>query len=128
MIALADTSAFVAREQEREPLSNPGDIAGIAVSVVTVGELRLGVLLARDVETRARRMAILRLAESLEPIPVDELVSAAWAELVATLRQRSVRMPLNDSWIAATALAHGLAVLTQDADYDLVPGLVVKKA
>ena len=35
--------------------------------------------------------------------------------------------PLNDSWIAATALAHGLPVATQDDDYDQVPGLQVVK-
>jgi predicted nucleic acid-binding protein len=32
-------------------------------------------------------------------------------------------MPINDSWIAATALAHDLAVLTRDADFDVVPDL-----
>jgi predicted nucleic acid-binding protein len=30
-------------------------------------------------------------------------------------------MPVNDSWIAATAIAHGIPVLTQDDDYDHAP-------
>ncbi|MGH3889458.1 MAG: PIN domain-containing protein [Pseudonocardiaceae bacterium] len=47
--------------------------------------------------------------------------------LRAQLRQRGRRMPLNDSWIAATAIAHGLPVATQDDDYDEVPGLEVVK-
>ena len=34
-------------------------------------------------------------------------------------------MPVNDSWIAATAMAHGLPVVTQDDDYVAVPGLAV---
>ena len=34
-------------------------------------------------------------------------------------------MPVNDSWIAATAIAHGLPVVTQDDDYADVPGLDV---
>lgn len=34
-------------------------------------------------------------------------------------------MPLNDSWIAATAIAQGIPVVTQDDDYDDVPGLAV---
>lgn len=37
------------------------------------------------------------------------------------------RIPLNDSWIAATAIAHRLPVATQDDDYDDVPGLEVVK-
>jgi predicted nucleic acid-binding protein len=34
-------------------------------------------------------------------------------------------MPLNDSWIAATALAHDIPVVTQDGDFAGVPGLTV---
>ena len=105
----------------------PGEEDEIAVSVVTVAELRLGVLLAADVESRSARLATLRLAEALEPLPVDDAVGAAWARLVATLREAGRRMPINDSWIAATALAHDFAVLTQDTDYDVVPGLRVVK-
>jgi predicted nucleic acid-binding protein len=43
------------------------------------------------------------------------------------LRDRGARMPVNDSWIAATALAHGVAVATQDDDYVELPGLEVIK-
>lgn len=127
MTALADTSAFIAREQGRAPTPPPGEADEIAVSVVTVAELRLGVLLARDVVSRSTRLATLQLAEALEPLPIDDRVGAAWARLVATLRAVGKRMPINDSWIAATALAHDLAVLTQDADYDVVPSLRVIK-
>lgn len=97
------------------------------MSVVTVAELRLGVLLAGDVVSRSTRLATLQLAEALEPLPIDDRVGAAWARLVATLRAVGKRMPINDSWIAATALAHDYPVLTQDADYDVVPSLRVIK-
>lgn len=36
-------------------------------------------------------------------------------------------MPVNDSWIAATAIALGVPVVTQDDDYDGAPGLDVIK-
>lgn len=126
MIALADTSALIAREQGRTtapPLERR--VERVVVSIVTVGELRLGVLRARDLATRAKRLSTLRLAESLEPLGLDSRVSYAWADLVAALREAGTRMPVNDSWIAATALAYGFAVLTQDADYDVVPNLDV---
>lgn len=125
MTVLADTSAFIAREQGRAAPDRPAVDDSVAVSVVTVAELRLGALLAADVETRATRLATLRVAETLEPLPVDDRVGERWSRLLATLRAAGRRMPINDSWIAATALAHDLAVLTQDADYDDVPGLAV---
>ena len=123
MRALADTSLFVATEGGR-PLRAPVPDE-LAVSVVTLGELRAGVLVAADGPTRARRLSTLRRAELLGPLPVDDLVAEAWAGLRAALRDAGRRMPVNDSWIAATALAHGVAVATQDADYDDVPGLDV---
>jgi len=122
-LALADTSVFIALEQER-PLAGPVPDA-VAVSVITVGELRLGVLAAEDLRTRARRLRTLSRAEELEPLPVDARVADAWAELRLALRDAGKRMPLNDSWIAATAVAHRIPVVSQDADYDDVPGLEV---
>lgn len=62
------------------------------------------------------------------PIPLTaRRVSVVTVVLVAALRHAGRRMPINDSWIAATALAHGLEVATQDDDYDGVPGLGVLK-
>jgi hypothetical protein len=92
---------------------------------VTVAELRLGVLAAATLEAKARRMATLRLAESLEPLPVDDRVAYAWAVLVAGLRAAGRRAPVNDSWIAAMAIARGMTVATQDDDYNGMPGLDV---
>lgn len=122
-LGLADTSVFVAVEQGRTLSGAPPQ--SIAVSVVTVGELRLGVLAASDGQTRARRLETLSRAEALEPLPVDRGVAHAWAALRLALRDGGRRMPLNDSWIAATAIANRVPVVSQDDDYDGVPGLEV---
>lgn len=121
--ALADTSLFIAIEQHR--LVNDLAPERISVSVVTVGELRLGVLTATHATARAQRLETLTRVEALDPLPIDSLVAHAWAALRITLRDTGRRMPLNDSWIAATAMANRLPVVTQDDDYDGIPGLVV---
>jgi len=41
------------------------------------------------------------------------------------LREEGRRMPVNDSWIAATAIAHDIPVVSHDGDYDGVPDLTV---
>lgn len=120
-VALADTSLFIAVEQDRPLSSRPP--SRVAVSVVTVAELRLGVLTAQDGPTRARRLGTLTAAMSLEPLPVDEKVANAWAALRLALRDAGRRMPVNDSWIAATAIANDMPVASQDGDYDDIPGL-----
>lgn len=121
--AVADTSLFVAVEQARPLSSRPPK--GVTVSAITIGELRLGVLAADDGPTRARRLETLTAAEALEPLPVDRRVAHAWAALRLALRDAGKRMPINDSWIAATAIAHEMPVASQDGDYDGVPGLRV---
>ncbi len=124
--ALADTSVFIGLETARFDASRFAEFEW-GVSVVTLGVLRLGVLQARDPETSARRLLTYQLAQRFEPLAVDEAVSDAWALLVSRLRAEGRRAPINDSWIAATALAHGVPIVTQDSDYDAMPGVEVIK-
>jgi predicted nucleic acid-binding protein len=113
--AVADTSVFVAGEAGRPPGNAPdGDVL---VSVVTLAELRVGVLRARDAPTRAAREATLGLARRFIPLAVDERVADRLAEMVAALREAERRVNLFDAIIAATADVHGLAVWTCDDDF-----------
>lgn len=123
-VGLVDTSILVGFEGDRgiDVDLLPDELL---VSAVTVGELELGVLAASDVEVRARRLATLRFASSLDPIPVDGAVASSWALLRVRLREEGRRMPANDSWIAATALAYDVPLITQDEDFLGTPGLTV---
>lgn len=120
-VGLLDTSVFIARETER-PLGNLPD--RVAVSVITVGELHLGVLAASDDATRARRGDTLALARTADPIPVSEAVMVTWARLVDACRRAGIlrAVKLADALIAATAVEHGLPIVTQDRDYDDLAG------
>ncbi len=116
---LLDTSVFIAREGGR-PL---GELpARVTVSVITLGELELGVLSAPDAASRARRGDTLALARTAEPVPISEPIMGAWARLVADCRaaglQRTVK--ITDALIAATAIDLGVPVVTQDEDYDQI--------
>jgi predicted nucleic acid-binding protein len=121
---LADTSIFIAGEADRslDRTSLPDELA---VSAITIGELRAGVLVATDVDTRDRRLATLTQALALQPVPVDDGVASHWARLRVLLRDSGQRMPVNDSWIAATALSLGVPVVTQDQDYPALGDLTV---
>ncbi len=121
---IADTSVFIARESGR-PLAENDLPDELAISVITIGELRSGVLAAVDVETRDRRLATLSEALGLDPLPIDQAVAEAWARLRVLLRDMQKRMPVNNSWIAATAMSLGVPVVTRDEDYVEVPGLKI---
>ena len=90
---------------------------------MTIAELHVGVLAARDVETRARRLATLEATADLQLLAVDEGVAAAWARLRMHLAEAGRRLNVNDLWIAATALANDIPVVTQDDDFEPVDGV-----
>ncbi len=88
------------------------------MSVITVGELETGVLLAEDPPTRALRLRRVTAVLSEAPaLPVDRAVAARYAEL----RSATERRPPNDLWIAATALAHDLTLITGDEQQARLP-------
>lgn len=119
---LLDTSVFIASESGRA-LDHAALPAEAALSVITFAELHAGVLAASDTDVRARRMATLDSIGDIELLGIDERVALAWARLRTHLVALDRRINVNDLWIAATALAHGLAVITQDADFDPVAGI-----
>jgi predicted nucleic acid-binding protein len=111
--AVLDTSIFVARQQGRRPLP-----AEVAVSVITLAELELGVLVARDSDTRAQRLATLtRVREQTAGLPADDRVASAYARLAAGELAAGRKPRVHDTWIAATALVHQAEVWTQDQDF-----------
>ena len=121
---LADTSVFIADESGRSlAVGRLPDELG--VSIVTIAELRAGVLAASDAVSRARRLDTLERTLELDPVPIDDAVARAWAELRVGLRDAGQRMGVNDSWIAATALALGIALVTQDVGIPVIAGLNV---
>jgi len=124
---LLDTSVFIATESGRT-VSADALPAESAVSVVTVAELQAGILAAATTTARTRRLATLGVVADIEVLNIDEVVALEWARIRAGLAEAGRRLNVNDTWIAATALAHGLAVITQDDDFEQLTeltGLVV---
>ncbi len=107
LTTLLDTSVLIGAQDYVEAAEE----GSWAVSVVTIGELYAGVLLAdRDAAQRTR---LARLAEVLAVAPViaaDRAVAVAFGDL----RMTSGRGASNELWIAGTALAKDLQLVTMD--------------
>lgn len=119
---LIDTSVLIAAESGRR-LDRDALPRTIALSAITIAELTVGVLAARDDVTRARRLRTLDAAQDVIVLPVDRDVAASWALLRVRLAALGRRLNVNDLWIAATALTHDLPIVTQDADFDPIAGV-----
>jgi tRNA(fMet)-specific endonuclease VapC len=97
-----------------------------AISVITVSELLHSVHRATGAR-RARRSAFVEhLLAGLQAIPITEPVARVHADIWAQLAKRGQVIGAHDLWIAATAIANGLAVATGNAtEFSRVPGLRV---
>ena len=121
MRGLLDTSVFIGQEQERDLASLPSEAA---ISVMTLAELHVGVLLAADPRIRAQRLRTLaRVERTFDPIPVESPVARSFAEIVADARRKRRHPRVVDALIAATAVAHDLPLYSQDRDFALMPGV-----
>ena len=110
-----------------KPAPNTGVVAWlrhneseIVVDPISLGEVRFGILLLPKGRRRARLERWFdEGVQRLNCVPFEAQTGLRWAELLARLRTSGRAMPIKDSLIAATALVHGLTVVTRNrADFE----------
>lgn len=124
--ALLDTSALIKLDQIDDPLRLPQQSR---ISAVTLAELSVGPLVTRSHAERAIRQARLQFAESsFDALPFDADVARVFGRVSADLRRsgRKITARSFDAMIAATALFHGLPLITANPkDFDGIAELEV---
>jgi predicted nucleic acid-binding protein len=129
MRALLDTSVVIALANPAEPEPDLSDVSQIAVSALTWSELAIRLQNSADVAVMSRRLeAYTLLRERLtRTLAYDDDCVAAYRRVLARVKERGGQPKVRpfDRMIAATALAHGLALITRDqADAAMLAGLV----
>jgi tRNA(fMet)-specific endonuclease VapC len=121
-----DTSAVIELHRIADPTQLP---AQPLITAVTLAELSVGPLVARDEQERAARQAHLQQAEAdFDPLAFDAAAARAFGRVAAALRRagRKPAVRAYDAMIAATALAHQLPVYTcNPEDFSGIPDLNV---
>lgn len=88
----------------------------IVVDPIILGEIQFGILLLRKSKRRQRLEAWFeRVVSHIYCLPWEAATGLRWAKLLAKLRTSGHALPIKDSMIAATALAHGLTIATRNA-------------
>lgn len=125
---LIDTNVFILAERQRQALDfSPWQHLGEAfISVVTASELLVGVHRAQSDAQRTRRTAFVEsILAAIPALSVDMEVARIHASLLAQLPGNET-VGAHDVWIAATALRHGMPVLTGNLkDFEKLAGVQV---
>lgn len=97
----------------------------MAMSIITVGELRFG---AEKSQFRERAMATLaHLVQMIQPCDLPMAAAEHYGQVRAVLQQLSLPISNNDLWLAAHALAEGWTLVTNNTrEFSRVPGLQVE--
>jgi predicted nucleic acid-binding protein len=128
---LIDASILIGHERGRFDLERHlGDRPQeeFFLSVVTASELLHGVHRASEPQVRARRAAYVEaILERFPLLPVELATARAHAQVWATLAAAGAMIGPHDLWLAATCIAHGLAMVTANSrEFARVPGLLVE--
>lgn len=121
---LTDTTFWVDLAEERDSQQvGPAHVflarnraASLEVSIITWGELAVGVNTPAELDSLLRRIRVLMLHRQI-----------AWeaGRIERELAAVGARLGENDNWIAATARAWGLRLVSRDEAFRRVPGLTV---
>jgi hypothetical protein len=89
----------------------------LVVNPIILGEIEYGILLLPSGRRRTRlQQWFAQGIQRMRSLDLDARAASAWATLLARLKKKGVAMPIKDSLIAATALAHRLTVVTRNTD------------
>ena len=105
---------------------NDGDLF---LSVITIGEITEGILLLNKSKKKNRLIQWLVTIEQVygkRILPIDPETVQFWGELTANAQKKGIIIPAADGLIAATALQHGLHLITRNkSDFSNTGALVI---
>lgn len=121
---LIDTNAYAAfmhGDAEAEQIIEQASAVGIIV--IVLGELLAGFKIGARLQENLDRLKRFLASPGVEIVVIEQSVAELYADVIAQLRAAGRPVPTNDVWIAATALARGYDLFSNDAHFRAVPGL-----
>ena len=113
-----DTSAyshFMRGDTEAVELIDSADWIGIPT--VVLGELWVGFLLGRRSQENEQELQEFLANPAVAIVDITTQVSRTYADIVVALREAGTPIPVNDIWVAASAVTAGASVLTYDSHF-----------
>lgn len=99
----------------------------IRVNPIVLGELYAGFRRGAQIAENEANLGRFLASPRVDIMPVTEDTAQRYALILNDLRRSGGIIPTNDIWIAATAMEHGLRLLTTDSHYERVRQIAVSR-
>ena len=127
MRLLLDTSAYTAFKRGHPAVVELLRAAVfVALNAVVLGELLSGFAAGSREEQNRRELRDFLSSPRVGIVPMGAETAERFAAIHQALRRAGTPIPTHDLWIAASAMEHGLRVLTTDGHFRAVPMLLVE--
>jgi tRNA(fMet)-specific endonuclease VapC len=97
----------------------------IYVNPIVLGELRAGFGIGMRARKNEDYLGRFLASPRVAVLTIDAETSERYALILNSLWAAASPVPTNDIWIAASAMQHGLAVVTTDAHFLKIPQILV---
>ena len=122
---IIDTNAFSRfMRGDAHAIAVLADAIEIHLPLTVLGELLAGFAAGGRAQANRDDLAEFMASAHVHLMRPDEKTARHYADLYALLRRQGTPVPANDLWIAALARQYRLPLLTFDAHFRNVPGLV----
>lgn len=125
---LIDTNAYAAfKKNDASSVAALRSMEFIGVSIIVLGELLSGFSGGSREAANRKELDDFLDSPRVSLLPPDEETAEFYARIYWDMKRKGRPIPANDLWIAATAMRHGLALLTFDEHFESIDGLLLHR-
>jgi predicted nucleic acid-binding protein len=123
---MLDTTAYSAFMRGQEEIKSALQrVEEICVNPIILGELLAGFRRGGRLRKNQEELRAFLSSPRVHVLNLDEETAERYAVILDSLWRAGTPIPSNDLWIAASAMQHGLRILTTDAHYRKVAQILV---